>query len=468
MTVLTDDKVAALKALLVSTPPATASKLWALLERMKVQGVQSIPTVELLEAMREAGISSSFATGAGHFRVLSFDRLFFEPFENLFENGPLSKLTPGSLPRKGLGPAWKVISGQLAPDAFGRLEPLGTAASLNGNMSRAREHAREMRAELLAAIGDMPPERLSILGDNAETAHVLGRMPALLAAEKLGRELWHGVQSLRGDLHEQSIIRLGYAVKDAEAESPLVATELLLLTMATLPKPYQAIRVLQRVSRGADDRKLDNTHFSVIGRRVIALLRRESAVIEQASMGAAFEVPKVAAAIDRHNKLVHGMTRDSVLSPNGPWRTELTAICGLVGYRLEIICHTAVKALEQALPMDMVRKKYAGMLAEPRFGAAIDPNKLAIAECHVRFLTATRLLAPLAGFGGFRDNASRAVVAHIDSVCEGLIRVVREGETSPYLRDWIKAAATIIEAVDTPGAAKAFERRINGFLRKAA
>ena len=50
MTVLTDDKIAALKALLLSTPPATAGKLWALLERMKVQGVQSIPPGELLDA----------------------------------------------------------------------------------------------------------------------------------------------------------------------------------------------------------------------------------------------------------------------------------------------------------------------------------------------------------------------------------------------------------------------------------
>ncbi len=468
MTVLTDDKIAALKALLLSTPPATAGKLWALLERMKVQGVQSIPTVELLDAMREAGIPSSFATGKGHTRVLSFDRLFFEPFENLFENGPLHRLMPGSLPRIGLGPVWKLIIGQLAPDAYVDLEPLGTAASLRGDMTQARDYAEKMRSELLDNIKDIPPERLSALSKMPEASHVLGRLIPLLSAEKVGRQIWTGVQSLRGDMHEQSILRLATAVKKAENVNPQTATEILLLTMSILPKPFQALRVLQRVSRGVDDRKLDTTHYAIVGRRVIALLRREGSVIEHASIGGTFDVDAVKAAIDRHNKLVHGMTRDAIMAPNGPWRQELTAICGQVGSRLEMICHAAVKALDLALPMDMVRKKHAGMLTEPRYSSAIDPVKVEVARCHMQFLVASRLLAPLAGFGGFRDNASRTCAGQLDAICEGLVRVAREGETSPHFPDWINATSTLINALDGPLPAKNFERRITSLMKKAA
>ncbi len=468
MTVLTDDKIAALKALLLSTPPATAGKLWALLERMKVQGVQSIPTVELLGAMREAGIPSSFATGKAHTRVLSFDRLFFEPFENLFENGPLHRLMPGSLPRIGLGPVWKLIIGQLAPDAYVDLEPLGTAASLRGDMTQARDYAEKMRSELLDNIKDIPPERLSALSKMPEASHVLGRLIPLLSAEKVGRQIWTGVQSLRGDMHEQSILRLATAVKEAESVNPQTATEILLLTMSILPKPFQALRVLQRVSRGVDDRKLDTTHYAIVGRRVIALLRREGSVIEHASIGGTFDVDAVKAAIDRHNKLVQGMTRDAIMAPSGPWRQELTAICGQVGSRLEMICHAAVKALDLALPMDMVRKKHAGMLTEPRYGSAIDPAKVEVARCHMQFLVASRLLAPLAGFGGFRDNASRTCAGQLDAICEGLVRVAREGETSPHFPDWINATSTLINALDGPLPAKNFERRITSLLKKAA
>jgi hypothetical protein len=468
MTVLTDDKIAALKALLLSTPPATAGRLWALLERMKVQGVQSIPTGELLGAMREAGIPAGFATGKAHTRVLSFDRLFFEPFENLFENGPLHRLMPGSLPRIGLGPVWKLIIGQLASDAYVDLEPLGTAASLRGDMTQAREYAEKMRSELLDNIQEIPPERLSALSKMPEASHVLGRLIPLLSAVKAGRQIWTGVQSLRGDMHEQSILRLATAVKEAENVNPQTATEILLLTMSILPKPYQALRVLQRVSRGVDDRKLDTTHFSVVGRRVIALLRREGAVIEQAAMGGTFDVDAVKAAIDRHNKLVHGMRRDAIMAPNGPWRQELTAICGQVGSRLEMICHAAVKALDLALPIDMVRKKNAGMLTEPRFGSAIDPVKVEVARCHMQFLVASRLLAPLAGFGGFRDNASRTSAGQLDAICEGLVRVAREGETSPHFQDWVNATSTLIKALDGPWPAKNFERRITSMMKKAA
>lgn len=468
MTVLTDDKIAALKALLLSTPPATAGKLWALLERMKVQGVQSIPTGELLGAMREAGIPSGFATGKAHMRILSFDRLFFEPFENLFENGPLHRLMPGSLPRIGLGPVWKLIIGQLAPDAYVDLEPLGTAASLRGDMTQAREYAEKMRSELLDNIQEIAPERLSALSKMPEASHILGRLIPLLSAEKVGREIWTGVQSLRGDMHEQSILRLATAVKEAENVNPQTATEILLLTMSILPKPYQALRVLQRVSLGVDDRKLDTTHFAVVGRRVIALLRRESTVIEHAAMGGTFDVDAVKAAIDRHNKLVHGMIRDAIMVPNGPWSQELTAIRGQVGSRLEMICHAAIKSLDRALPIGMVRKKNAGMLTEPRYNSAIDPVKVEVARCHMQFLVASRLLAPLAGFGGFRDNASRTSVGQLDAICEGLVRVAREGETSPHFQDWINATSTLINALDGPLPAKNFERRITSMMKRAA
>lgn len=468
MTVLTDDKIAALKALLLSTPPATAGKLWALLERMKVQGVQSIPTGELLDAMREAGIPYSFATGNAHTRVLSFDRLFFEPFENLFENGPLHRLMPGSLPRIGLGPVWKLIIGQLAPDAYVDLEPLGTAASLRGDMTQAREYAEKMRSELLDNIQEISPERLSALSKMPEASHILGRLIPLLSAERVGRQIWTGVQSLRGDMHEQSIQRLAAVVKEAENENPQIATEILLLTMSALSKPYQALRVLQRVSRGVDDRKLDTTHYALIGRRVIALLRREGAVIEHAALGGTFDVDAVKAAIDRHNKLVHGMTRETILSQNGPWRQELNAICSQVGSRLEMICHAAVKALDLALPMVLVRKKNAGSLTEPRYGAPIDPIKVEVARCHMQFLVASRLLAPLAGFGGFRDNAARTCISQLDTICEGLVRVAREGETSPHFLDWINATSILINALDGPLPAKNFERRVTALVKRAA
>jgi hypothetical protein len=86
----------------------------------------------------------------------------------------------------------------------------------------------------------------------------------------------------------------------------------------------------------------------------------------------------------------------------------------------------------------------------------------------MQFLVATRLLAPLAGFGGFRDNASRTSAGQLDAVCEGLVRVAREGETSAYFQDWINAVSTLINALDGQLPAKNFERRITAFLKKAA
>jgi hypothetical protein len=86
----------------------------------------------------------------------------------------------------------------------------------------------------------------------------------------------------------------------------------------------------------------------------------------------------------------------------------------------------------------------------------------------MQFLVASRLLAPLAGFGVFRDNASRTSAGQLDAICEGLVRVAREGETSPHFQDWINATSTLINALDGPLPAKNFERRITSMMKKAA
>jgi hypothetical protein len=118
--------------------------------------------------------------------------------------------------------------------------------------------------------------------------------------------------------------------------------------------------------------------------------------------------------------------------------------------------------------MVLVRKKNAGSLTEPRYGAPINPVKVEVARCHMQFLVASRLLAPLAGFGGFRDNASRTCIGQLDAICEGLVRVAREGETSPYFLDWINATSILINALDGPLPAKNFERRVTALVKRAA
>ena len=55
MTELTPEKIKELTSLMANAPPATAARLLAMFERMKIMGNQVIPSNDLISAMREAG-----------------------------------------------------------------------------------------------------------------------------------------------------------------------------------------------------------------------------------------------------------------------------------------------------------------------------------------------------------------------------------------------------------------------------
>jgi hypothetical protein len=156
MTDLTPEKIKELSALLAKAPPATAARLLAMFERMKVKGSEIIPGDELIAAMREAGMTKTVGASGFAVRLPTFERLFFEPFENLLENGPLDQMLPGSLPRSGLREVWLLIAGHFAPDDLVDLEPHAKAAILRGDMTNARRMALQLRTELLKSLQHSP------------------------------------------------------------------------------------------------------------------------------------------------------------------------------------------------------------------------------------------------------------------------------------------------------------------------
>ena len=111
MTELTPEKIKELTSLMANAPPATAARLLAMFERMKIMGNQVIPSNDLISAMREAGMTQANSGSITTVRLPSFERLFFEPFEKLFENDTLDRILPGSLPRAGVREVWYLIAG---------------------------------------------------------------------------------------------------------------------------------------------------------------------------------------------------------------------------------------------------------------------------------------------------------------------------------------------------------------------
>jgi hypothetical protein len=460
MKVLTDDQISALESIVLTTTHANSAEVWSLLERVKVEGNRPNSIIALLEALRQAGLAPNFMLSNRLGRVFGFDRLFWEPFDGLVQSGELRSLVPGSLPRLGLVQAWNVIITELASDAFAEFDPLIREASLKNDLKEARKLAGKYREAVLELIADIADDRLAYLGETQESGFILGRLRPLLVADKLSRELWTGAQSPYGDMHDRSIDHLARCLMEQEARDPKFAVELLLLTMSTLEKPYHVLRAVTKLTPAANDTKLDVTQYAIIGKRLLGLIKQQSFFIKMASQNGTFSIQQITRTIDRFNQLAHGLSRSGLLEPLGPWQRELTELYAVTGETLGAICEMAVESLERALPRELVRKSKVGNIVLPRVSAMISPEKVQIARCHLEFVTATRLLAPLAGFSGFRDRAYDACADYLDFTAEALAQLTAEGDDSAHLDDWVWATTLMIAALDGSKPASNFERRI--------
>jgi hypothetical protein len=468
MTELTPEKIKELSAIMASAPPETVARMVAMFERVKVKGSKSIPSQDLLAALREAGLPQLAGQDVGIVRLPSFERLFFQPFENLFENGALDDLLPGSIPRAGLKETWQIIAKTFIPAEVEEVTPLGTNAILNGDLEAAYDLAAGVRATLLQTLKGFRVDAIARPAATPECRAILRRLVPLLQSEAIGRDIWAMAFGTKGELSEQGVASLSTHVRLLEDENPDAARELLLLTMAILPRPFEALRVLSKVSLGVDDRKLDMTEFSVVGRRVIAIAAREATAIEAAWAGDGFDGKALADTVERYNQSLHGLEREMRLSSDGPWRAMIVDIRGRVGNRLELLCQRASTLLEQALPVQRIQRHSIAWTYEPKLDAPLDEVKLANAVRHQAFVAAARLFAPLAGFGAARDLTGKHAVGHMTLVCEAILKALRGAHKPAHLETWIKAAIRILTASEGYEAATVFERRAKAARVEAA
>jgi hypothetical protein len=464
MTELTAEKIKELSTLLAAAPPATASRLLAMFERMKIKGSEIIPSNDLIVAMREAGMTQFAGACGSGVRMPSFDRLFFAPFEKLFESGDMVSMLPGSLPRVGLSEVWGLVVKDFVPDHVGGLKAKANAAILKGDIDEARVFAGHLRHILLNHLIGFSNETIAKLAKTPEAKAVLLRLVPLLLAEARGRDIWAMAFGRKGELSDQGVAALSDSVRALEDENSDAARELILLTMANLPHPSEAIRVLNKASYGVDDRRLDITEFSVIGRRLIATASRAADMINEASQTGISDGFSLAKHVDRYNQSLHGLEREAHLAPDGPWHQAMLIIRNKVGNQLETLCKKATHDLETALPVDRIQRNTLNWVQEPRMKASPDPTRVEMAVQGIAFIASTRLFAALAGFGAPREQAAKHATAYLDTICDALLRHARLPNKRANLHVWVQATASLIEALEGITAAHLFERRINSAI----
>lgn len=462
MTSLSPDKLAEVAALLEKTSPELAARLVALFERVKVKGDPSIPSDALLKAVRESGIGLPQHMT----RLPGFDRLFYEPFESLFQSPvPDARHLPGSLPRAGLKTVWELLTTEIAAEAHARLDPLVRAAILRGANQVARGHACEFRAALAAAFRQPQTlERWTDLirrsGEDAGPQSVAARMPALLMAEHAARSDLAQVAGAGRDLPDGLVRGLGETLREVEADSAAAALELVLLAMSRCARPWQVLRVLTVASRDVTDRKLALTEFQLIGDRLIAMGGADFDLFAAAAAGQPFDPGTLVTAVEQFGNLVAGFLRQDVLSPDGPWRRDLQKLQSDASERLEAVCRRAATLTEQALPVDRVRLKNVGLVDRPRTHQELRMDRVEQLPGYYTFLRDVRLFAGAAGFSGARERAVREIDQHLNTVRDALLAARGADGRGAAFDQWVRVMAQLVEAFESGDAARTFERRM--------
>ena len=459
MTAVTPEKLSEIASLLERTSPDMAARLLVLFERMKVKGAEAVPAEALMHAIRESGV---VIEPERIHRTAGFDRMFWLPFEALLEAPNAGSLLPGSLPRDGLAACWTIITRDILPDRFKALDPDVRLASLRGNDAAAEALVARFRADLLHALNS--GDGSARLTASVEAQPVGARLHDLLRAHAALASIKAPLMTGLGDLCPDACGELASATIELEALSQHAAALLMLLLMTRLKRPHQVFRVLRNASHSVTDRKLENTEFAVLGKRLLAKARRYLDQVEAASIGrTAFDPTRVAENVSALADLATGLEREDILDTHGPWRNDLMAIRKVLAERGTPICQRAIQLCQQVLPLDRVKVKGAGMLDCPRWHSTINEDRLSVLVSHAGFVSQLKLRASLAGFSAARDKAEREMRAHVDTISNFLLALrSRPGpELDPQdVAAWRDALLGLMTALEGPQAAGLFSRRL--------
>lgn len=444
-----------LLGLLAKLPANISAALVPEFEAMQAEGGKNLPFDEILELLRnncQSEVSTEKYTP-------SLSRMFFEPFEALFETSD-PKLLPGSIDRKILANIWEAISKQMDPQKLGEIEAKHSGAVARNDYT-TKALCGAMARDLCLALPDFADDAESLNAwDSAISPSQSTRFYNLLKVENKARE-HHLSVNLDLDV-ESSSPESAYTdfFKVLEDENVNWAADFALLLMANSAKPWHVMRFFKSLARGTNDTKLSMTALNTVGERLLAMLDRMLDSINARRLTGDFDGFELAAQVEEYNKLNHGLEREEIMARDGPWRNQLKVIRGKAGKLFADCCENAESAVTAAYLVDRTKVKGAGTMDMPRTGSAPNMLKVKTALNFATFITAVRLFAPLAGFSGAHEKTYKVILRHSDIVRNGLITLKQLEESGNFYDAWVDIAEQLTAEIDDKDAAKSFRRQI--------
>jgi len=253
--------------------------------------------------------------------------------------------------------------------------------------------------------------------------------------------------------------RLAY--KDAVALSDDAGPQLFEILFAQLPEPWQILRVMSAIMDHPGDRYVAASELSRFGEYLLADIDKRLAAFKAFDAGLGAEAGAAAAdSLALAAQQIAEFETAMELSRDGPWGARIAQhrqlLAGLAEARLEQI----EKAIDQALPLRMVRLG-KGLKGLPNLRADPDPAALRRAEGLMAFFDRSRSSAGQSGYGSARAKVGEMLGDRLDHYVEDLLEMLRADDVDSVERihAYLEVAAVFTGQARDEKAAQIVRRR---------
>ena len=264
-----------------------------------------------------------------------------------------------------------------------------------------------------------------------------------------------------GRLNDEKSAAARLAYKDAVALSEDAGPRLFDMLIANLSQPWMILRVMSAVMDRPKDSFVAGSELARFGEFVLDDIDQRLAQFRK------FEPEHGREAGIDASELLHVAALEIAefetsidLKKDGPWGLRVVKQRQTLAQMAESRFAQIDKALDQALPLQMVRFG-KGLRGQPKLLVDPDPRLVQRAEGLLGFFDHTRAYAGQFGFGASRAKVAEAMSARLDQYVEDLLELLRADEFTQMerVRAYLDLAAEFIGATSGEQAAQIVRRR---------
>jgi len=297
-------------------------------------------------------------------------------------------------------------------------------ATCQTDQAAATVVARRARICFAAALADRLKGAASDVGDGFPTGEACDQARAVSAALDADAKIFRlvsGWPSPVKHVNAEHVSAVYSAHLELGAANPDIEPALLHIVMDRLQRPWQVLRVLERIAKTTNDTLIEATEFVALGDVLIDRAARDA---ENFTLlpGEPLLADRVLLALESFSGITSGMTEEFNIRHDGRWGKRLYPLKASAARRLEELCVLAKAAIDRVTP------RRGGSSGGPDVSETLDETTIADAVEFARFLAKTQVLDQRVAFTGARSRAMAHVDMRLEQQIDALLSMAHDGQ----------------------------------------